>query len=340
MFKRLRVLGFIGILSFISSWSLFSQDPVPVEISSNKVSIEGKQYYIHIVQDGQTLHSISRTYKVKTKEIIKLNPGAEFGLKINQALKIPVSSNDYKPEEEIVNQDHKEKDTMFIAHITNPGETVYGISKEFNVSEDTLFTLNPGLHHGLKSGMVLKIPRQNVTSTSTVKVREKNISHNVQKKETLYSISKQYNVSISSIINSNKELLWGGLKEGQVIFIPVLDTVDVMEEMIVLDSSETKIISNPYFRLLTNQEKYDLNHISIPKSNAFSNEFNVALLLPFNYNRILELNTYIDTCLNKMEVRWAKRKLKEVKAKTDFYTDFYLGTLLALDSLKSCRLDR
>ena len=57
--------------------------------SNNKVIIEGKIYYIHIVKPGQTLFSISRAYEVTEKTIAIENPGVYSGLQVGQVLKIP-----------------------------------------------------------------------------------------------------------------------------------------------------------------------------------------------------------------------------------------------------------
>ena len=43
--------------------------------------------------------------------------------------------------------------------------------------------------------------------------------HNVQQSETLYSISKAYNVSIKEIIENNP-VLGNGLKTGMILYIP------------------------------------------------------------------------------------------------------------------------
>ena len=43
---------------------LMAQVPVPVEISTEKIVVEGKVYYMHQVEKGQTLYSIARAYSV------------------------------------------------------------------------------------------------------------------------------------------------------------------------------------------------------------------------------------------------------------------------------------
>ena len=50
---------------------------------------DGKSYYVHTVQKGQTVYSISRAYNVTPDEIYFENPGSKNGININQILYIP-----------------------------------------------------------------------------------------------------------------------------------------------------------------------------------------------------------------------------------------------------------
>ena len=62
----------------------------PVEMSKEKVKIDGKIFYSHIVLEKQTLYSISKAYGVSVDEIYRYNPAIrENGLKKNSILMIP-----------------------------------------------------------------------------------------------------------------------------------------------------------------------------------------------------------------------------------------------------------
>ena len=65
----------------------------PVEVSDQKVKKDGKVYYSHVVQERQTLYSISKAYNVTQEEILEANPGLrDSGLKKNSIIMIPVQS--------------------------------------------------------------------------------------------------------------------------------------------------------------------------------------------------------------------------------------------------------
>lgn len=69
---------------------------VPVVVSTDKVRHNGKVYYSHIVQERQTLFSISKAYNVTLAEIYEANPELDLeksGLKKDQILRIPVKGS-------------------------------------------------------------------------------------------------------------------------------------------------------------------------------------------------------------------------------------------------------
>lgn len=63
----------------------------PVTISKDKVKIDGKVFYSHIVLEKQTLFSISKAYNVSIEDIYKYNPSVkENGLRKNDIINIPM----------------------------------------------------------------------------------------------------------------------------------------------------------------------------------------------------------------------------------------------------------
>lgn len=112
--------------------------------------------------------------------------------------------------------------TDFYCYKVQSKETIFGISKKLNISQDDLKKYNPSIANGLKKDFVLLIPvtliqeneeQKNVIATTN------NFIHTVEKGETLYGISKTYNVSQDSIISLNPEAI-KGVKTGQKLLIP------------------------------------------------------------------------------------------------------------------------
>ncbi len=107
---------------------------------------------------------------------------------------------------------------QYKSHSVQKGETVYSISKEYNISEETIYNLNPDAKNGLKVNSVLIIPSNSAISSGTNKNNYR--EHKVKRKETLYGIAQLYNVGVDDIKKLNKELYSRGLRKGERLLIP------------------------------------------------------------------------------------------------------------------------
>lgn len=127
-------------------------------------------------------------------------------------------------------------------HTVQAKETIYGISKEYGVSQDELKKANPFLNdRGLNIGDILVIPGKNTGSDGQIKTTittvpssdatevfipkedDNFIYYQVKPKQTLYSLTKEYNISESALKSLNPQLEQG-LKAGDVIRIPKTKT--------------------------------------------------------------------------------------------------------------------
>ncbi len=114
------------------------------------------------------------------------------------------------------------KQEKYIKHTVVKGDTVNLIAQKYNVTPYDIFRLNPDSQNGIKQDTVLLIPPSSIGTTTAVQkpMQTKQTTHLVQPKETLFSLSRQYNVSVDAIKNANAELLKDGLKIGQNVVIP------------------------------------------------------------------------------------------------------------------------
>lgn len=197
------------LLSFISisCFSTFAQ--------------ENSSYFLHTIEKGQSLYSIASMYGVSKSDIIRLNPGCEEKIYAGQAIKIPQ------------NRTNTKKD---IFHTIQQGETLYRLTTQYNISAKAICDANPGLSaENFRIGQVIRIPvetsdRDVMESTlvvttpaepaiqPAVKPRCKDM-HKVQRKETIFSISRAYNITEQELITANPELK-DGMKKGQFLCIP------------------------------------------------------------------------------------------------------------------------
>jgi LysM repeat protein len=149
----------------------------------------------HKVQKGETITQIAQKYNVTPYDIYKLNPDAQTGLKPNSVLLIPKKG--------IAAKTNSQTKTHKVA----PKETLFGIEKEYGVSDEALKKANPDLEKlGLQIGQTLVIPSSSVSKT-VVSTPEKVVYHEVLPKETKYSIAKRYGITIEELEKKNSEII-------------------------------------------------------------------------------------------------------------------------------------
>ena len=103
-------------------------------------------------------------------------------------------------------------------HQVQQGDTWYGISKTYQTTVDTLIQMNPQAAGGLQPGMKLRIPGPIPIQAPNLTAAPGFLMHTVKEGETLYGLSRYYEVSIDSMIVWN-ESLRQGLKAGQSLRI-------------------------------------------------------------------------------------------------------------------------
>lgn len=161
----------------------------------------------HKVGKGETIAQIAQKYKVSPYDIYQLNPDAQAGITQNTLLLIPKSGTKVQPK--------TTKNPVAVSkkgiHEVAPKETLFGIQKKYNVTEEALFKANPFLEKdGLEIGQTLVIPNGVVGKTTAVIAASKNVTpvfHLVQPQETKFSIAKKYNITIEELENKNPEVV-------------------------------------------------------------------------------------------------------------------------------------
>lgn len=151
---KCRIGIILSLMLLLATATCFSQ--VAVHRSTEIATVSGHQYYMHHVEDGQTLYGISRAYNVSVDEITALNPEISSGLKSGTVIGIPVreeneASKSSESRNSVGNDNAKR-------HLVAKGETIYGISHKYGVTEQELVSMNPGIESGLREGQTLVIP--------------------------------------------------------------------------------------------------------------------------------------------------------------------------------------
>ena len=193
----------IVILGFLFFDSPVASDSLGVE------TINGKTFVIHKVDEKETLFGISKRYGATIEAIIQYNAGAKSGIEPGLILKIPYEARSAKT------QDGK-------IHKVAPKETLYSISRLYGVTTDEIKQWNNLTDANLSVGQELIIkksvgkPKSNESQSTTS--TSKSGVHIVAEKETMYSITRQYGITLDQLKQWNN-LTGNELKVGQSLVV-------------------------------------------------------------------------------------------------------------------------
>ncbi|PSL03936.1 LysM peptidoglycan-binding domain-containing protein [Cecembia rubra] len=137
--KKLIVLCF-GILVFsqVQAFGFHPLDSIGVE------RVGDKTFIIHQVDPGETLFGISRRYQSAINDILQVNDQLKEGLKAGQRIRIPYITKSAVPSGSRL-------------HKVSPGETLFGISRQYGVKVDELMAWNQLKGNDISVGQALII---------------------------------------------------------------------------------------------------------------------------------------------------------------------------------------
>ena len=299
----------LSILLLIISHTVTTYAQVPVKISDQTVNINGKKYYIHKVEIGQTLYSVSKAYNVDREEIKRNNNLQSIEIKAGQLLKIPftkIRNTDSSPD--------------FFYHKVKQGETLFSLSQKYYVTVENIIESNPVVKYGLKTDQILKIPNSFKKNRED---REKNyFLYTIKADDTLYSISRKYNLSVEDLLKLNPDAK-NGIKIGQTIKIPnnSVQNNDIQNNSEINDTTDNILntgLNDPLY--FTEDGITPCNQFEYTNGKSFE----VVLLLPL----FLEQNLHYINNYNKEKDPMFYKNTKR-------FTELYEGVLLALQKVKS-----
>lgn len=184
----------------------------------------------YTVKAGDNPTTIARQHNISLNELIRLNPSAKDGkLQIGEVLVISqgkagaTSTNVQKT---------SVKTTATGTIVLQPKQTLYGITKQYHISEEEVRKLNPNLQ--MKVGEEVVLPLENLkkyalpgqevrsttvsTTTTTVSAPESD-TYTVQPKDNYYRITKQFGITQQQLFAMNPGLEAKGLQPGDVIVV-------------------------------------------------------------------------------------------------------------------------
>jgi LysM repeat protein len=128
-----------------------------------------EKYVYHEVLPKETKYSIAKQYKTTVEDLEKRNPEIVANLPVGYRVTIKgtapktdanpsVAATVAKPAETKKVDESSKKGTTYMDYQVKPKETLYSLSRTFQLTQAELTELNPSLSEGVKEGMVLKVP--------------------------------------------------------------------------------------------------------------------------------------------------------------------------------------
>lgn len=287
---------------------LWSVCALAVQKSETIVYINGSKFYIHTVQPGETLYALAKAYQVGEKVIVEYNLAAADGLRAGETLKIPFVADVPEPKSE------RKLRKTFDTHNVAEGETLYAISRRYEIPIKTVIADNPNLDPAhLRPGERILIRKKKIGSedeagameqweayrNSLNSVAEEGVAyHIVHPGETFYSLSRRFGITEEQLGALNGGLKAADLKAGAIIKVPGAPSSETPGDT-QADTLQRDSLPDVYADNTIREVEFRALRRSAP--------LNVALMLPLAVNGEANAN----------------------------YLEFYQGFLLGLDSVKN-----
>lgn len=171
----------------------------------------------------------------------------------------------------------------FIIHRVEAGETLFAISQKYNVKIQELVKHNPNAEAGLSIHQEVLVPYFEPDSHLEQKFNGREIFHIVAPGETLYSLSRKYDVSIDSLKKYNK-LTSSSLNLGDSLIVGYKTPGNTTTNVDTPDTAPIQSASDHPFHIVAASEtlysiskKYGISTEDLKKLNQLnSNELSIG----------------------------------------------------------------
>ncbi len=158
-----------------------------------------------------------------------------------------------------------------IKHKVVKGETIYAIAREYNITINKIYELNPTIKGTtLRIGDILQLPKNTPIQTEVVK--EIPQFHKVVKGESFYSISKKYELTVSDLELLNPHIEANKLKKGTILTIVKQNETDgsitnneVLVSNEVKDNKQNEITNQK----ISKDSTFTVIHVIQPKETKY-----------------------------------------------------------------------
>lgn len=181
-----------------------------------KVEILGKEYYYHEIKKGETIYGIAKQHGWDLDELVRLNPSTASDMTKGSRLYYPTGRvtvvTDYDAEAAAAEPPETYEP---IRHVVKRGETVYSISRQYNIPVETIYASCPSSKYGIKAGETLVIQQPASEKEGGY------LFYEIKQGDTLYALAQKYHTSVEDILKANPGVSEKNFRSGETIRIAV-----------------------------------------------------------------------------------------------------------------------
>lgn len=225
---------------------------IPKSIPQSNSSVTPKTPASNKVTDysvvaGDTKYNVAKRFGLSVEELELQNPEIKESLPLGLNLKIKSAA---APKSVITPEKAQIKESALLEYTVKAGETLYSLTRLFNLTEASLMGLNPDLSNGLREGMVLKVPANlsfSKENNNTLKDLSKTLSSQQKKKLVLFlpfNTSKIQNDTVTLVSERLKKDKFLNMTldfySGALMAIDSAKVLGMNFDVKIFDSEETK----------------------------------------------------------------------------------------------------
>lgn len=225
----------------------------------------------HTVVKGDTPYNISKRYGLTVDELLKLNP------KYKDAT-LPLGDVIIVKKGATVSNTVATTGNKLGKIVLQPKQTIYGITKQYKISEADLRKLNPDLESHMKIGEEIILPLDNIKKYSdantVIASTEKPITENTSSQKSKVDFDTQKSHSTAN--STQDDYVTYVVEQGDTVFSLVNKFGITIDELITLNPSLANGLKTG---MLIKIKKVDSSY-----SKKNEDALGVVLMLPFGYN--------------------------------------------------------
>lgn len=210
--KKSLLVSFVAILSIAD----IPAQNLPVK------EILGQEYYTYKVKKGDSIYGLVHRFGWDEKEFLRLNPSVADGLKKDEIVYYPTGRASKVEIEPSAPAKKVPASMPKLVHEVKRGETVYSISRLYDIPIQTIYDASPSSRKGIKAGEKIVIDQNAAGFGDPARIPFYYIR--IKPGDTLYSTAGEVGLTVEDLLLANPGMSETNFRSGDMLKIPVSDT--------------------------------------------------------------------------------------------------------------------